>query len=177
MKLNIRGEKTKITASMKSYAEEKMQKLDKYLENSDDVTGTILFKVYGPKQIIEVTIPLKNYTLRIEEEGEDFYAIVDTSVDKLERQIIKNKKRINNKKRPSRADFVLDFIESDDVEENKNKIVKRKTVELKPMDEEEAILQMELLGHQFYMYKDVDTNKPAVVYKRNDGNYGVIESE
>ena len=83
MKLNIRGEKTKITASMKSYAEEKMQKLDKYLENSEEVTGNILFKVYGPKQKIEVTIPLKNYTLRIEEEGEDFYAVVDTSVDKL----------------------------------------------------------------------------------------------
>ena len=65
MKLNIRGEKTEITASMKKYAEEKLQKLDKYLENSEEVTGNILFKVYGPKQKIEVTIPLKNYTLRI----------------------------------------------------------------------------------------------------------------
>ncbi len=177
MKFNIRGEKTKITASMKNYAEEKMQKLEKYLENSDEVSGTILFKVYGPKQIIEVTIPLKNYTLRIEEEGEDFYAIVDTSVDKLERQIIKNKKRINNKKRPSRADFVLDFIESDDVEENKNKIVKRKTVELKPMDEEEAILQMELINHDFYMFKNIETDKIAVVYKRKHDNYGIIEQD
>ena len=177
MKLNIRGEKTKITASMKSYAEEKMQKLDKYLENSEEVTGNILFKVYGPKQKIEVTIPLKNYTLRIEEEGEDFYAVVDTSVDKLERQIIKNKKRINNKKRPSRADFVLDFIDSDDAEENKNKIVKRKTVELKPMDEEEAILQMELIDHDFYMFKNIETDKIAVVYKRKHNEYGLIEQD
>ena len=177
MKLNIRGEKTKITASMKNYAEEKMQKLDKYLENSDEVGGTVLFKVYGPKQIIEVTIPLKNYTLRIEEEGEDFYAIVDTSVDKLERQIIKNKKRINNKKRPSRADFVLDFLEAEDLEENKNKIVKRKTVELKPMDEEEAILQMELIDHDFYMIKNIETDKIAVVYKRKHNDYGLIEEE
>ena len=176
MKLNIRGEKTKITSSMKSYAEEKMQKLDRYLENSDEVSGTILFKVYGPKQIIEVTIPLKNYTLRIEEEGEDFYAIVDTSVDKLERQIIKNKKRINNKKRPSRADFVLDFIESDE-EENKNKIVKRKNIELKPMDEEEAILQMELINHDFYMFKNIETDKIAVIYKRKHNDYGIIEEE
>ena len=177
MKLNIRGEKTKITASMKNYAEEKMQKLDKYLENSDEVGGTVLFKVYGPKQIIEVTIPLKNYTLRIEEEGEDFYAIVDTSVDKLERQIIKNKKRINNKKRPSRADFVLDFLEAEDLEENKNNIVKRKTVELKPMDEEEAILQMELIDHDFYMFKNIETDKIAVVYKRKHNDYGLIEEE
>ena len=177
MKLNIRGEKTKITDSMKAYAEEKMQKLDKYLENSDKVSGTILFKVYGPKQKIEVTIPLKNYTLRIEEEGEDFYAVVDTSVDKLERQIIKNKKRINNKKRPARADFVLDFIDLDDVEENKNKIVKRKTVELKPMDEEEAILQMELLGHDFFMFKNIETDKLAVIYKRKHDDYGIIEQE
>lgn len=176
MKLNIRGEKTEITASMKQYAEEKMQKLDKYLENSEEVSGTILFKVYGPKQKIEVTIPLKNYTLRVEEEGEDFYAVVDTSIDKLERQIRKNKTRINNKKKPSKVDFILDF-DLDDNEENKNKIVKRKTVELKPMDEEEAILQMELLGHEFFMYKDSETMEIAVVYKRKDGNYGVLESE
>ncbi len=177
MKLNIRGEKTKIKASMKSYAEEKLQKLDKYLENSEEVTGNILFKVYGPKQKIEVTIPLKNYTLRIEEEGEDFYAVVDTSVDKLERQIIKNKKRINNKKRPSRADFVLDFIDVDDEEENKNKIVKRKTIELKPMDEEEAILQMELINHDFYMFKNIETDKIAVIYKRKHNDYGLIEQD
>lgn len=176
MKLNIRGEKTQITASMKNYAEEKMQKLDKYLENSDDVTGTILFKVYGPKQIIEVTIPLKNYTLRVEEEGDDFYSVVDTSIDKLERQIRKNKTRITSRKKVDKTDFILDF-EPDADEENKNKIVKRKTVELKPMDEEEAILQMELLSHEFYMFIDSDTDKPAVVYKRKNGGYGVISSE
>lgn len=176
MKLNIRGEKTEITASMKQYAEEKMQKLDKYLENSEEVSGTILFKVYGPKQKIEVTIPLKNYTLRVEEEGEDFYAVVDTSIDKLERQIRKNKTRINNKKKPSKVDFILDF-DLDDNEENKNKIVKRKTVELKPMDEEEAILQMELLNHDFYMFKNIDTDKLAVIYKRKHDDYGIIEQE
>jgi len=93
MKLNIRGEKTEITEAMKSYAEEKIKKLDKYIDNSEEVTGTILFKVREPKQKIEITIPLKNYTLRIEEEGQDFYSAVDVSIDKLERQIIKNKTR------------------------------------------------------------------------------------
>ena len=76
-------------------------------------------------------------------------------------------------------DFNFDSIEYPDDEEEKetHKVVKRKTIEVKPMNEEEAILQMELLGHQFFMYKDSDTNQPAVVYKRNDGNYGVMEAE
>ena len=73
--------------------------------------------------------------------------------------------------------FALPVFEADEEDVSDTKIIKRKKVEVKPMNEEEAILQMELLGHQFYMYKDSDTNKPAVVYKRNDGNYGVIESE
>lgn len=174
MKLNIRGEKTEITASMKNYAEEKLDKLSKYLENSEEVTGTILFKVYGPKQKVEITIPLQNYTLRVEEEGQDFYSVIDTSVDKLERQIRKNKTRIESKRKKEKLDFILDF---EPKEENKNKIVKRKTVELKPMDEEEAILQMELINHDFYMFKDIDTGKMAVVYKRKHDNYGIIEEE
>ena len=175
MKLNIRGEKTEITTSMKNYAEEKMQKLDKYLENSNEVSGNILFKVYGPKQKIEVTIPLKNFTLRVEEEGDDFYSVVDTSIDKLERQIRKNKTRLSNRKKIDKTDFILDF--EPEVEENKNKIVKRKTVELKPMDEEEAILQMELINHDFYMFKDTETDKIAVIYKRKHNDYGIIEQE
>ena len=172
MKISIRGEKTNITEAMKSYAEEKMQKLNKYIENSDEITGTILFKVYGPKQQIEVTIPLKNCTLRVEEEGLDFYAIIDTSIDKLERQIIKNKTRISKNRNKSKLDFVLDF---EPEEENESKIVKRKNIELKPMDEEEAILQMELLNHDFYMFKNTETNKMAVIYKRKHGDYGIIE--
>lgn len=172
MKINIRGEKTNITESMKSYAEEKLQKLNKYIEDSDEVTGTLLFKVYGPKQIIEVTIPLRSCTLRVEEEGHDFYAIIDTGIDKLERQIIKNKTRLANKRVKNKSEFILDF---EPEEENKNKIVKRKTIELKPMDEEEAVLQMELLNHDFYMFKNTETDKISVVYKRKHGNYGIIE--
>ena len=172
MKLNIRGEKTNITEAMKTYAEEKIQKLNKYIENSEEITGTILFKVYGPKQKIKVTIPLKNYTLRVEEEGQDFYAVIDTSIDKLERQIIKNKARLSNKRNKGKIDLILDF---ETEEENHNKIVKRKQVELKPMDEEEAILQMELINHDFYMFKNIETDKMAVVYRRKHGDYGIIE--
>ena len=172
MKLNIRGEKTNITEAMKTYAEEKIQKLNKYIENNEEITGTILFKVYGPKQKIEVTIPLKNYTLRVEEEGQDFYAVIDTSIDKLERQIIKNKTRLSNKRNKGKIDLILDF---EPEEENTSKIIKIKQVELKPMDEEEAILQMELINHDFYMFKNTETDKMAVVYRRKHGDYGIIE--
>ena len=176
MKLNIRGEKTEITDAMKKYAEEKIKKLDKYLEDNKNLKGTLLFKIRGPKQKIEITIPLKNSTLRVEEEGKDFYAAMDTSIDKLERQIRKNKTKLESKKSKSKADFNLDF-DLEDFEENKNTIIKRKTIELKPMDEEEAILQMELLNHDFYMFKNTDNNKIAVIYRRKTNDYGLIEEE
>lgn len=176
MKLNIRGEKTEITEAMKDYAKEKIGKLEKYIEKNEVATCNILFKVRGPKQKIEITIPLKNCTLRVEEEGKDFYSAIDVSIDKLERQIVKNKTKLNNKKGKEKIDLVLDFdIEYE--EENKDEIVKRKTVELKPMDEEEAILQMELLNHDFYMFKNIETNKIAVVYKRKHNDYGIMEEE
>lgn len=176
MKLNIRGEKTEITDAMKKYAEEKIKKLDKYLEDNKNLKGTLLFKIRGPKQKIEITIPLKNSTLRVEEEGKDFYAAMDTSIDKLERQIRKNKTKLESKKSKSKADFNLDF-DLEDFEENKNTIIKRKKIELKPMDEEEAILQMELLNHDFYMFKNTDNNKIAVIYRRKTNDYGLIEEE
>lgn len=174
MKLNIRGEKTDITEAMKDYALEKLNKLNKYLENENEVTGNVLFKVHGPKQKVEITIPLKDYTLRVEEQGKDFYAIIDTALDKLERQIRKNKTRLSSRKNKNKKDFILDFIEVEEQEEN---IVKRKKISLKPMDEEEAILQMELLGHDFYFFKNSETGKTAIVYKRKDKDYGIIEQE
>lgn len=176
MKINIRGEKTKITDAMKEYAEEKIQKLNKYLENSDEVTGTLLFKVREPNQKIEITIPLKNNVLRVEEEGKDFYAAVDTSIDKLERQIRKNKTKLEKTRNKTKIDINLDF-ELDDIEENNDKIIKRKTIELKPMDEEEAILQMELLNHDFFMFKNIETDKIALIYRRKENDYGLIEED
>ena len=97
MNLKIRGEKLEITNAMKEYAQNKINKLSKYLEN-EEVTSNVLFKKQGINQKVEITIPLKRYTLRVEETGEDFYSTIDTAIDKLERQIIKNKTRINSKK-------------------------------------------------------------------------------
>ena len=177
MEIIIHGDKIKVTDAMKSYIEEKLGRLDKYLENSDDIRANVIVKVKGHLQTMEITIPLKSFILRSEETQEDFYAAVDKTIDKLERQIRKNKTRLMSRNSKPAFDFNFEMIEFEKEEKEENKIVKRKKIEVKPMDEEEAILQMELLGHQFYMYKDADTNKPAVVYKRNDGNYGVIESE
>lgn len=177
MEIIIHGDKIKVTDAMKDYIEEKLGRLNKYLENSDDVRANVIVKVKGHLQTMEITIPLKSFILRSEETQEDFYAAVDKTIDKLERQIRKNKTRLMSRNSKPSFDFNFEMIEVEKEEKEDNKIVKRKTIEVKPMDEEEAILQMELLGHQFYMYKDADTNKPAVVYKRNDGNYGVIESE
>ena len=175
MDIVIRGDKIKITEAMKDYIEEKISKLNKYLEDSDDVHGKAVVRVRNHQQIVEVTIPLKSFILRSEESQEDFYAAVDKAVDKLERQIRKNKTKLMSKK-INTHDFSFADIEEIKDEDN-SKVVKRKTVAVKPMAEEEAIIQMELLNHQFYMYKDSDTNKPSVVYKRKDGGYGVIESE
>lgn len=176
MEITIHGDKLKITSSMKEYIEEKLGKLDKYLEKSGEVRANVIVKVSNYTQRVEITIPLKSVILRTEDSQQDFYAAVDKAIDKLERQIRKNKTRIASKQVKNDYGFALsEIVESEEVEDSK--VVKRKKVEVKPMDEEEAILQMELLGHEFYMYKDSETNKPIVVYKRKDGNYGIIESE
>ena len=176
MEIKIHGDKIKITKAMNDYIEEKLEKLDKYLENSENVHANVIVKVKNHEQIVEITIPLKTVILRSEETQEDFYAAVDKTIDKLERQLRKNKTKIMAKQAKTHVDFNFSDIDYKDEEENDSKIVKRKKIEVKPMNEEEAILQMELLGHNFYMYKDADTDKATVVYKRNDGNYGIIES-
>ena len=178
MEIIIRGDKLKITDSMHNYIEEKLGKLEKYLKNSDEIRANVIVKVKNHEQRVEITIPLKTYIVRAEETKDDFYAAVDKALDTLERQIRKNKTRMMSKQVKTNFDFDISEIEQEiEKEQEEKKVVKRKTVEVKPMNEEEAILQMELLGHQFYMYKDSESNKAAVVYKRNDGNYGVIESE
>ena len=177
MEIIIHGDKLKITKAMNDYIEEKLAKLNKYLENGDRVRANVIVKVKNHEQRVEITIPMKSFILRSEETKDDFYAAVDKAVDKLERQIRKNKTRMMSKQVKVNYEFNFSEIEVDEDDAKENKILKRKKVEVKQMNEDEAIIQMELLGHQFYMYMDSETSKPAVVYKRNDGNYGIIESE
>ena len=175
MKFIIRSQKQDNTDAIKNYIESKLSKLDKYFENSDEIEATVLTKPKGRNQAIEVTIPTKHFTLRNEEEHEDLYAAIDIIVDKLERQIRKNKEKINKKiNKTIIKDFDYDL---QDVYEEEETIVKRKEIELKPIDEEEAIIQMEMLGHSFFVYKDVSTNKVCILYKRKNGNYGIIETQ
>ena len=178
MEIIIHGDKIKVTKAMRDYIEEKLDKLNKYLENSDTVRANVIVKVKGHEQTVEITIPLKSFILRSEETQDDFYAAVDKTIDKLERQIRKNKTRLMTKHEKASYDFNFDSIVVDKKEKKDDrKVVKRKRIEIKPMSEEEAILQMDLLGHEFFMYKDSETMEVAVVYKRKDGNYGVLESE
>ena len=174
MKLNIRGSKIEITDAIKSYLEEKVQKLDKYFEKPEEINANIVAKTKGIDQTIEITIPIKKAILRVEESNKDLYSSIDLAVDKLERQIRKNKTKIKQKNNKEKFDLFIDF-EIEEVEENLETIVKRKTIDMKPMSEEEAILQMDLLGHEFFIFKDSDTDTNAVLYKRKDGNFGIIE--
>ena len=173
MKFNIHGKKIDVTESIKSYIEEKIGRLDKYFENPDNVNATALIKLRGKDQVVEVTINANKFILRGEESHKDLYAAIDKVSDKIERQIRKNKTRLKKKTvKDISKDFVLDFEEK---EENDNVIVKRKVIENKPMSEEEAILQMELLGHEFFAYKNEETNEVNILYKRKDGDYGILE--
>ena len=178
MKFNIRGDKLEITDAIGNYVESKLSKLNKYFKD-DDLLANVLLRVRGNSQIIEVTIPTDKFILRSEEEDKDLYAAIDLVTDKLERQIRKNKTRLNKQNIDNKyKEFNLDYeiLDEEDTSENEL-IVKRKKLEMKPMDEEEAILEMNLLGHEFFVYKDMHTDNINVLYKRKDGNYGLIETE
>lgn len=174
MKTIIRSNKVEVTDSIKDYINKKLAKLDRCFENADELEATVNIRLKGQDELIEITVPTKKFTIRAEEASKEVKAAADLVVDKLERQIRKNKTRLNNKyKNVEVPDFVFDY-EIDETKENKEKIVKRKDIESKPMDEEEAILQMELINHDFFGFKNVEEDCVSIVYKRKDGHYGII---
>jgi putative sigma-54 modulation protein len=175
MKYNIRGNKIDVTEAINDYIEEKISKLEKYLDDNEEVEAKAVISAKGKNQKVEVTIWSGKYNIRAEESHSDLYAAIDLVVDKLERQFKKYRGKLNNKK-ALREEYVPS-VEIEEYEEYENEtIVRKKEVFLKPIDEEEAIMQMELLGHSFFVFKNVDTEKINVVYKRKDGDYGVIEA-
>ena len=148
------------------------------------MTAYVNLKVYSDKRAkVEVTVPAKNVTLRAEDTSQDMYSSVDLVEEKLERQIRKYKTRMNRKPRnavPTGQAFGDEFApldQADEVTEESSEIVRTKHVALKPMDAQEAVLQMDMLGHDFYVFTDADTNATHVVYRRDDGRYGLIETE
>ena len=173
MKVSIRGDKIAVTKSIKEYVNEKLCRLDKYFENPKEIECKVLIKVKNQDQSIEVTVPTSKFTLRAEERHQDLYAATDLVIDKLKNKIRKNKDRLDKKYRGiPKFELNFDFEALED--EDDSKIVKRKDVDMKPMDEEEAILQIELLNHDFFVFKNIDEDCVSVLYKRKDGSYGII---
>lgn len=174
MKSIIRSKDIEVTNSIKEYIEEKLSKVDKFFKKPEEMTANILLRVRNHEQTIEVTIPTKNLLIRNEVTDTDLYSAIDLVMDKIERQIRKNKEKISKVDKEKVLDF--EMIE-EDIKEKVSKVSKRKSIDTKPMSEEEAILQMEMLGHDFYIFKDGFDDKIKVIYLRKDNDYGIIEVE
>ena len=174
MKVTVMSKNIEITPALREMIEKKISKLDKYFEKEVDAKVTI--SVQKSRHIVEVTIPFSGIMLRAEEATEDMYKSIDMVEEKLVRQIRKQKTKLSRKYNQSLrfAEIATDL---EEVEETKGKIVRTKTFAVKPMNSEEAVLQMELLGHNFFVYQDTDTNNISVLYKRKDGNYGLLDPE
>jgi putative sigma-54 modulation protein len=185
MNYNIRGENIEVTPAIREYVEKKITKLERYFTETPNANVNVNLKTYNDKSSkVEVTIPMQNLVLRAEEVHDDMYAAIDLITDKLERQIRKHKTKVNRKFREkgninalfaATDDGGAPAIEEDDAEELE--VVRQKSFDLKPMDSEEAILQMNMLGHSFYVFTNAETNLTNVVYKRKDGRYGLIEAQ
>ncbi len=176
MKIILRGKNIEITDAIEKKVGDKLSKLDKYFIVSENVEAKVLVRTYPYGQKIEVTIPTEYVLLRAEVVEEDLYNAIDLVIDKLEGQIRKYKTRLNRKSKDNKLAFNIASIEPLE-EEEEDVLVKTKTINPKPMDMEEAIMQMELIGHSFFVYRDTETYSISIVYRRNDGDYGLIETE
>ena len=176
MKITLRGKNIEITEAIEEKVSEKLSKLDKYFIVSENVEAKVLVRTYPYGQKIEVTIPTEYVLLRAEVVDQDLYNAIDLVIDKLEGQFRKYKTRLNRKSKDNKLAFNLASIEPLE-EEEEDVLVKTKTITPKPMDMEEAIMQMELIGHSFFVYRDTETDAISIVYRRNDGDYGLIETE
>jgi len=182
MNLIIKGKNTEITDSIESYIRKKMEKLNKYFEQIMEATATV--NTEKSRKIFEVTLQAKRAIIRAEEESDNIYNSVDRVVEKLERQIIKYKEKLYNKSLNEQDKIKEDGLSLENEKRENSasyeedvKIVKTKRFVIKPMSLEEASLQMELLGHSFYVFNNEATDQINVIYKRKDGNLGLIEPE
>ncbi|PRY83488.1 ribosome hibernation-promoting factor, HPF/YfiA family [Alkalibacterium olivapovliticus] len=187
LRYNVRGENIEVTQAIREYVEKKVGKIEKYFNDVPEANAHVNLKTYSDKTAkVEVTVPLPYVVLRAEETSPDLYGSVDLVVDKLERQMRKYKTKINRKNRRSQGvevpqpvdqDLWADLSEDDEEADLSASIVRTKRLSLKPMDAEEAVLQMDMLGHNFFIFEDADTNGTSIVYRRKDGKYGLIETD
>lgn len=184
MRYIIRGENIVITDALKDYVEKKVSRIEKYFDTPPTSDITVTLREIKGLNIVEVTIPMPGLLVRAEEQSDDLYAAIDLVSAKLERQIRRHKKKINDRRRQAGGLSNL-FVEeaknnlklAADEAENEIEIVRTKRFSIKPMDAEEAILQMDMLGHNFFVFGNMHTEEMNVVYKRKDGKYGLIEPE
>lgn len=192
LRYNVRGENIEVTDAIREYVEAKVGKVEKYFTDVPEANAHVNLKTYSDKTAkVEVTIPLPNVVLRAEETSPDMYGSVDLVSDKLERQIRKYKTKVNRRQRrqtveapePVDPDLLDTHVEGLDGEETEQlesdagvEIVRTKQLDLKPMHAEEAVLQMDMLGHDFFIFKDAETESTNIVYKRHDGKYGLLET-
>ena len=174
MQLSVKGRNLDITPALRAYAEEKLSRLTRYLESI--VTMHVVLSVAKHRQIAEVTLRVRDLTIRAEEESDDLYSSIDLVAEKLERQILRYKERIMAHaarvgNRVGRAGAVAPVVEEEP------RVVKTKRFAVKPAVVDEAILQMNLLGHNFYVFRNAATEEVNVIYRRRDGHYGLIEPE
>jgi len=174
MQLSVKGRSLEVTDALRSYAEEKLRRLTKYFENI--VTANVVLSLEKHRQIAEVTLRVRDLTIRAEESTEDLYSSIDLVVEKLERQILRYKERIaghvtRGASREERDASAITAVETE------SRLVKTKRFAVKPAEVDEAIMQMDLLGHNFYVFRNARTDEVNVVYRRRDGHYGLIEPE
>ena len=177
IKYSIRGENLEVTEALRDYVVSKLEKIEKYFQADQELDARVNLKVYREKTAkVEVTIPLGSISLRAEDVSQDMYGSIDLVTDKIERQIRKNKTKIERKNRNKKSTSQL-FTDAviEEVEAAPAKVVRSKQIDLKPMDLEEALLQMDLLVHDFFIYTDVEDNTTNVLYRREDGDVGLLE--
>lgn len=176
MRITVTGKNIDVTDSLRDNVVKKISKLDKYF--NPDIEAQVTLSVQKNHHIIEVTIPFDGVILRGEESTEDMYASIDKVLDKLEKQIRKHKTRLERKLREnSLKQFDNPSPDADEEDAYNPSIVRTKKFAVKPMPIDEAVMQMDLLGHSFYVFLNADTEEVNVVYKRKDGRYGLIEPE
>jgi len=174
MNIILSGRNIEVTEALKNAVEDKLSKYEKYFKSDIDVHATM--GVQKNRQIFEVTIPLKNdVIIRVEESSEDMYSSIDLAVDKLARQIQKHKTKLEKRFRTHDTIRFEQIPLTPNMAEADHSVVKTKKFPIKPMDAEEAILQMEMLGHNFFVFKNSENDEVNVVYLRKDGKYGLIE--
>ncbi|MEN9820082.1 MAG: hypothetical protein RL379_860 [Bacillota bacterium] len=178
MKYQIVGKNIDVTSAISNTIQKKLDHLNKFFVIKDDVTCRVVVRSYKVGAKVEITIFTPMMDVRAEVKDDDLYTAVDLALDKLNNQLRKLKTRIKNYKHPGLGEsIILDAIESEKAKSKKDEVVRTKSIFLNPMTMEEAITRMEALGHNFFVYLDVEDKQISILYHRQDGGFGLIQAE